>query len=98
MPLTQNVNELSRSWAFDVSVVTAKAFKPLPEVAPIARRCIQGDARLLVPVSEAQVAELALEEASLVRRGTSHLYFSEALAPSRGAAQRKLATLHDHPA
>ena len=90
-PLTQNVNEVSRSWTFDVDVVTAKAFKPLPEVRPIAEKCIMGDAQLLVPISEAQVREFTLGEERLERQG-DYLYFSEAIAASRDASTRKLVT------
>ena len=72
-------------------MVTAKAFKPLPEVGPIGSRCIAQDAQLLVPISEAQVREFALGEDRLARRG-EFLYFSEALSPSRGASTRKLVT------
>ena len=90
-PLTQNVNELSRSWYFDVDVVTAKAFKPLPEVGPIGSKCILSEAQMLIPISEAQVAEFSLGEERLVRHG-KFLYFSEVLAPSRDASQRKLVT------
>ena len=92
VPLTQNVNELARLWVFDVDVVTAKAFKPLPEVAPIARKCILGDAALYVPISEAQVREFALQEEQLTRHGADHIYYREAVCPSRGAEQRKLVT------
>ena len=74
-PLTQNVFELS-SWYFDVDVVTAKAFKPLPEVGPIGERCILHDARLLVPISEAQVGEFALGERNWERRGDGFIYYS----------------------
>ena len=95
-PLTQNVHELSRSWVFDVDVVTAKAFKPLPEVTPIGRRCILNDARLLVPISESQAKEFELGEDRLARRG-DYLYFSEPLAPSHGASQRKLVSAGSQP-
>jgi len=129
-PITCNVHELSRSWCFDVDIVTAKAFKPLAEVGPIARRCLASrDARLIVPVSASQAAELGLAEEQLVRLGaeawrgdaggesgeadalaclaseaesqsggSSFLYYSERLRPSHGRAQRKLLTLHAHPA
>ena len=90
--LTQNVFELSRSWVFDVDVVTAKAFKPLREVAPIGERCILHDARLLVPISAAQVAEFALTEEELARKGDEYIYYSQRLSPSRGASTRKLVT------
>jgi 16S rRNA (guanine527-N7)-methyltransferase len=95
-PLTCNVHEFSRSWAFEVDAVTAKAFKPLPEVEPIARRCISSSARLLVPISEAQVQEFALDEAQLIREG-QFLYFSSTLQPSHGAAQRKLCRVDTAP-
>lgn len=90
-PLTQNVNELSRSWAFDCDVVTAKAFKPLNEVGPIARRCISEHAQLLVPISEAQVREFSLCEEQLSRRGPL-IYYSEAIRASHGMDQRKHVT------
>ena len=93
VPLTQNVRELCRSWAFDVDVVTAKAFKPLPEVGPIARRCISRSATLLVPISEAQVAEFSLGEAQLVREAGRFVYYSEAVEPSHGVEQRKMVSL-----
>ena len=127
VPLTQNVNELARSWVFDVDVVTAKgiirpchstvlaefpccharwivalstlvtcrvvsAFKPLPEVAPIARRCILHDAQMLVPISAAQVREFSLSDEQLSRYGAEHVYYNEVISPSRGAEQRKLVT------
>ena len=95
--LTCNVHELSRSWAFDVDAVTAKAFKQLPEVAPIAARCIRSDARLMVPISEAQVGEFELAEDQLVRRQQEFIYYSQPLVPSHGVAQRKLATPSDVP-
>ena len=89
--LTQNVNELSRTWVFDVDVVTAKAFKPLPEVVPIAKRCVRKETRLLVPISEGQVREFELDEGQLAREG-DFLYFSQQVSPSHGSEQRKLAT------
>ena len=95
VPLTQNVNELARSWCFDVDHVTAKAFKPLPEVEPIMRRCVMGDAQMLVPISEAQVREFALEEHQLERRGDSFLYYSTPITASHGSAQRKLVSVAD---
>jgi 16S rRNA G527 N7-methylase RsmG len=95
VPLTQNVNELSRSWCFDVDVVTAKAFKPLPEVAPIARRCIQGSARMLIPISDAQVVEFGLVEEQLERQGDNFLYYAEALEASHGTAQRNMASVEN---
>jgi len=91
LPLTQNVNELARSWCFDADVVTAKAFKPIPEVPPIARKCIRDAAQLLIPVSEAQVHEHSLQETKLHRDGR-FVYFTEQLEPSRGTTQRKLVT------
>ena len=77
VPLTSDVNELSRRSYFDVDHVTAKAFKPLPEVGPIGERCILHDARLLVPISEAQVGEFALGEEKLERRGDGFIYYSD---------------------
>lgn len=38
--------ECYTSSVFDVPAVTAKAFKPVPEVGPIARRCVLGEATL----------------------------------------------------
>ena len=87
----ENVNELSRSWVFDCDVVSAKAFKPLNEVGPIARRCVRDRARLLVPISEAQTHEFALGEEKLQRQGEL-IYYSEAIEPSHGVEQRKLIT------
>ena len=84
--------DVQRSWAFDVDVVTAKAFKPLPEVGPIARRCIQSSARLMVPISESQVREFRLGEEQLLRSEGGYLYFREAIEASHGSAQRKLVT------
>ena len=66
--------------------------QPLPEVGPIGERCISHDARLLVPISEAQVGEFALGEEKLERRGDGFIYYSEAIAPSRGSETRKLVT------
>ena len=63
--VTENVNELSREWAFDCDVVTAKAFKPLNEVGPIARRCVHERAQLLVPISEAQTREYVASPSEL---------------------------------
>ena len=74
---------------FDVPAVTAKAFKPVPEVGPIARRCVLGEATLHIPISEAQVAQYELTEDQLVRQGR-FLYYQEALTASHGAAQRNL--------
>ena len=90
--LTQDVRQLSRDWAFDVDVVTAKAFKPLPEVKPIGRRCVLSDARLLIPISEAQVREFELGEDELQRYEGGFLYYSEPITPSHGSAQRKVVT------
>ena len=87
--LTQNVHEYCASWVFDVDVVTAKAFKPLPEVVPIARRAVMSGATLHIPISESQVAQYELAEAQLVRQG-EFLYFREQVDASHGAAQRKL--------
>jgi 16S rRNA (guanine527-N7)-methyltransferase len=95
-PLTQNVNELARSWVFDVDAVTAKAFKPLDEVGPIARKCVAGGARLVVPISEAQVREFGLAEPQLERRG-EFVYFAQPIEPSRDVEQRKLVSLQSHP-
>ncbi|KAJ1633839.1 rRNA small subunit methyltransferase G-domain-containing protein [Pavlovales sp. CCMP2436] len=78
--LTINIVELSRAQAFDVSYVTAKAFKPLNEVIPLARKAIIARARLLVPVSEPQIAELAgqkvLDPATDLERIGEFTYFS----------------------
>lgn len=92
-PLTQNVNELARSWCFDVDIVTAKAFKPLPDVGPIGRRCISCDATMLVPISEAQVSEFDLSEEQLERRGEAFIYYREVIGASHGTAQRKLISI-----
>ncbi|KAL1527811.1 hypothetical protein AB1Y20_009194 [Prymnesium parvum] len=94
--ITCNVHELSRSWVFDVDVVSAKAFKPLLEVEPIARRCIISQAQLMVPISSAQVAEFSLTEQQLVRSG-EFIYYSQRIEPSHGSAQRKLVTIADCP-
>ena len=88
-PLTQNVKECYAYSVFDVPAVTAKAFKPVPEVGPIARRCVLGEATLHIPISEAQVAQYELTEDQLVRQGR-FLYYQEALTASHGAAQRNL--------
>ena len=74
---------------FEVAREKGEAFKPLNEVAPIGRKCIADGAQLLVPISEAQVREFALEEAQLSRRG-EFCYFAEALVATRGTATRKL--------
>lgn len=87
--LTRNVHEYCASWVFDVDVVTAKAFKPLPEVVPIARRAVMNGAMLHIPISEAQVTQYELAEKQLVRQG-EFLYFREQIDASHGAAQRKL--------
>ena len=55
LPLTCNAHEWARSAFVDATFVTAKAFKPVHEVVPIARACVRDRALLLVPVSEAQV-------------------------------------------
>ena len=96
-PLTQNVHELSRSWAFDCDVVTAKAFKPLDEVGPIARRCVSDKARLLVPISQAQTKEFSLAEDQLSRHGDQFIYYVEAIEASRGTEQRKMVTQESRP-
>lgn len=93
--LTQNVHELARSWAFDVDFVTAKAFKPLREVGPIGRRCLLHDAHMLIPISEAQVREFELDDAALHRAGKDFIYYSEALEPSHGTAQRKVISVEE---
>ena len=87
VPLTSNVNELSRHSYFDVDHVTAKAFKPLGEVAPIAAACVRERALLTVPVSEAQVSDLGLAESALRRRG-QFVYYHESVLASRGTAMR----------
>eukprot|EP00310_Coccolithus_braarudii_P014967 CAMPEP_0183349158 /NCGR_PEP_ID=MMETSP0164_2-20130417/13429_1 /TAXON_ID=221442 /ORGANISM="Coccolithus pelagicus ssp braarudi, Strain PLY182g" /LENGTH=230 /DNA_ID=CAMNT_0025520839 /DNA_START=27 /DNA_END=720 /DNA_ORIENTATION=+ len=69
LPLTCNVHEFARSSYFDADFVTAKAFKPLDEVVPIAEVCLRKRALLHVPVSEIQVRHLALAESQLYRRG-----------------------------
>ena len=99
-PEQLNGHELARSWVFDVDVVTAKAFKPLPEVQPIAQRCVMSSAQLLIPISEAQAAEFTLG-AEQLRRQAEFLYYSHplepSLEPSHGSAQRKLATTTEVP-
>ena len=60
VPLTSDVNELSRRSYFDVDHVTAKAFKPLEQVAPIAAACVRESALLQVPISTQQVSDLGL--------------------------------------
>ena len=62
VPLTSDVNELSRRSYFDVDHVTAKAFKPLEQVAPIAAACVRESALLQVPISTQQVSDLGLAE------------------------------------
>lgn len=83
MPLTCNVREFCRTHYCDADFVTAKAFKPLPEVAPIAAACIGAKATLHVPVSEAQVCELKLAEHSLRRVGGSFIYHRQVVSASR---------------
>lgn len=93
-----NVVELVRARAFDVSVVTAKAFKPLPDVLRLAPRAIADTATLCVPVSEPQAAELAadgvLDAEAELRRVEDFLYFRRELRPALSMAQR---TLYDAP-
>ena len=92
-PLTQNVRDLSRAWYFDVSHVTAKAFKPLNEVGPIGRDCIGDNACLRVPISESQAREFELEESQLHRSSSGEfLFYTEQIEPSRSVAQRKRCT------
>ncbi|KAG8469136.1 hypothetical protein KFE25_007654 [Diacronema lutheri] len=80
--LTENIVELSRASAFDVAYVTAKAFKPLPHVIPLAKKAIRARARLLVPISEAQVVEHSagwkrvLDPAVDLERVGPFIYFS----------------------
>ena len=51
-----DINQISRVSSFDVSYVTAKAFKPLGQVIGIASRAIHSKATLLVPISSNQIA------------------------------------------
>lgn len=92
--LTENIVELSRTSAFDVRYVTAKAFKPLPEVLPLAKKAILRQAQLLVPISEAQVAEHGsgakrlLDPAVDVERIGEFIYFSRQIEASRPAGAK----------
>ena len=87
VPLTSDVNELSRRSYFDVDHVTAKAFKPLEQVAPIAAACVRESALLQVPISTQQVSDLGLAESSLLRRGR-FVYYHERIVGSRYTASR----------
>ncbi len=87
VPLTSDVNELSRRSYFDVDHVTAKAFKPLEQVAPIAAACVRESALLQVPISTQQVSDLGLAESSLLRRGR-FVYYHERIVGSRETASR----------
>ena len=87
VPLTSDVNELSRRSYFDVDHVTAKAFKPLEQVAPIAAACVRESALLQVPISTQQVSDLGLAESSLLRRGR-FVYYHERIVGSRDTASR----------
>jgi 16S rRNA G527 N7-methylase RsmG len=86
--ITANVHEFARSTYCDVDFVTAKAFKPLPEVAPIAAECIRASALLHVPVSEAQVREMAIPDSKLLRRG-QFVYYRQQVRAARGTAKRQ---------
>lgn len=88
-PITDNVNEFSRRSYCSVDFVTAKAFKPLPEVAPIAAACIGKRALLQVPVSESQVSELKLDENQLVRSGSRFIYYRQEVKAARVLSKRK---------
>jgi len=88
LPLTTNVHEFARSYYCDVDFVTAKAFKPLPEVPPIAAMCLGERALLQVPVSEAQVGDLDISDDELHRRGR-FIYFRRQVTASRGTSKRK---------
>lgn len=90
--LTENLVELTRASAFDVRYVTAKAFKPLPEVLPLAQKAIAARARLLVPISEAQVLEhgggasggrRVLDPVADLERVGEFIYFSRLVEASR---------------
>jgi len=92
VPLTCNVHEFSRSSYCDVDFLTAKAFKPLDEVVPIAQVCIRASALLYVPVSQAQVRDLSLPEQQLHRRG-KYIYFRKAIKASRKSSTRQAITI-----
>ena len=87
-PITANVHEFARVSFVDADFVTAKAFKPLPEVAPIAAACVGRRALLHVPVSEAQVRDISLAESQLLRRGR-FVYYREAVVPARSLVKRR---------
>ena len=88
--ITCNVREYCRLHCFDVSFVTAKAFKPLAEVVPIAAACVGDNAVLHVPVSESQVQKLGLEEPRLRRVGAGFIYYAERVSASRGTESRHM--------
>jgi 16S rRNA G527 N7-methylase RsmG len=94
--LTENIVELSRLRVFDAAYVTAKAFKPLGEVVPLAEKAIMGRARILVPISEAQVVELGsqgvLDPASEVERVGEFIYFARTIEASRAIGSRQVVT------
>eukprot|EP00316_Scyphosphaera_apsteinii_P012888 CAMPEP_0119314862 /NCGR_PEP_ID=MMETSP1333-20130426/34070_1 /TAXON_ID=418940 /ORGANISM="Scyphosphaera apsteinii, Strain RCC1455" /LENGTH=229 /DNA_ID=CAMNT_0007320061 /DNA_START=154 /DNA_END=843 /DNA_ORIENTATION=+ len=92
LPITTNVHEFARHSCCDVDFVTAKAFKPLPEVSPIAALCVRQRALLSVPVSEAQVRDLQLNESKLLRCG-KFIYFQEDVMAARGLSKRKVVTI-----
>jgi 16S rRNA G527 N7-methylase RsmG len=87
-PITANVHEFSRVTYCDADFVTAKAFKPLPEVAPIAAACISASALLHVPVSEAQIREMSIPETKLLRQG-QFVYYRQRVKAERGTAKRQ---------
>jgi len=87
-PITANVHEFARATYCDADFVTAKAFKPLPEVAPIAAACIKASALLHVPVSEAQIREMSIPDTQLLRRG-QFVYYRQRVNAARGTAKRQ---------
>jgi 16S rRNA G527 N7-methylase RsmG len=92
--LTENLVEFCRGRAFPAKYVTAKAFKPLVEVLPLAAKAIASEAQLLVPLSEAQLGELAaqrvLDPAQDVERVGPYLYFARAISPAKAVGNRQL--------
>lgn len=84
---TANIMELARGSPFAVKYVTAKAFKPLPDVIRIAQRSIEDEATLLVPVSRKQVVDYRdeglLDEEREIIMSADYRYFRRVIAGRR---------------
>ena len=91
--ITADINQISRTTAFDVDYVTAKAFKPLEKVIGIASRAIYRKAELLVPVSTNQISlganEGLIDPADDLLWVSGYSYFSRALCRDSSKSRPK---------